>query len=94
MAIMPSKLDGIVSNRLDFQQFRLRNGNKFPLRSMALAERAWAITSEIRFGVFACVAIVPFYFNHAVGLSMIDLNWVMRIHDFYILINLSERPSN
>jgi hypothetical protein len=40
------------------------------------------------------VAIVPFYFNHAVGLSMIDLNWVMRIHDFYILINLSERLSN
>lgn len=81
MAIVPAKLDGIVTHCLDADQLSVRHLDKSPLRTVPLTERARAPTAHIGFAVLADVAIVPGDAHRPAGFDVVDLGGEVRFHD-------------
>ena len=75
VAIMPTELDGIIADAANLLKGRLGHGNKLPLRAMALAHRAGAITAQIRLVIFANMAVIPGDAHHAARFQMIYFSW-------------------
>jgi len=75
MSIVPVKLDGVISDRGDSNQSRIRNLDESSFRAMALANRTWTIAAKITLRILADMVVIPGDAHYVARLDVINLSW-------------------
>ena len=75
MSILPVRLDGIISDCGNCNQFGIGDLDESTFRAVPLANRAGTIAAQITLRVIAHVAIVPRDAHETTALDMIYFGW-------------------
>ena len=91
VAVLPTKFDGIVTDRADLLQPGPGDRNKIYLRPVSLTQGARTVSAQIFFGVLSDVTVIPGDPDEAVRFDMINFSWIPRFHNVIILRGLLRR---
>lgn len=98
VTILPSKLDGIVTNGMNLLEFHAGDGIELYSRAMPLTKGAVTITAQILLVVLSDMAVAPTNTDPSLRLHMINLGWIGRFHkrslQFYQAIPDSSHKTN